>query len=96
METSTLGAILGEAAEVETVDDDDDDDDESDDDEDEDDGRVLAGEPVGDAEVLSDLGTPAARLLKLSAEEGLLPGDVISALCESAGCLDPLETLRGG
>ena len=42
-----------------------------------------------------DLGTPPARLLELCAEEGQLPADVISALCEAAGCLDVLEKLRG-
>jgi putative tRNA adenosine deaminase-associated protein len=51
-------------------------------------------EPVGDAALLSDVGTPADALLALVAEEGLLPGDVIAELCERAGCADVLETLR--
>jgi hypothetical protein len=27
-------------------------------------------------------------------EEGLLPADVVSALCERAGCLDVLDEIR--
>lgn len=56
-------------------------------------GAVLAS-PVGDAALLSDLGTPAPELLRLCAEEGLLPADVMTELCERAGCLDELDALR--
>jgi putative tRNA adenosine deaminase-associated protein len=95
-ETSTLGGIFGEAAAgADDSDDDNDDVEDDEDDEDEDPGRA-AGDPVGDADLLSDLGTPASTLLKLCAEEGQLPADIISALCERAGCLDTLETLREG
>jgi putative tRNA adenosine deaminase-associated protein len=52
-------------------------------------------EPLGDAAVLADLGTPARDLLALCAHEGTLPSDVISEVCERAGCLDELEALRG-
>jgi hypothetical protein len=55
----------------------------------------IAGDPIGDPELLADLGTSAKRLLALCAEEGQLPADIISSLCESAGCLDALEELRG-
>ena len=94
VETSTIGAILGEAA---TVQDDEDDDEEATDGEDDDEEEDVraAGDPIGDAEVLTDLGTPADRLLKLCAEEGQLPADILSAVCESAGCLEALEQLRG-
>ena len=92
-ETSELGAILGEAAVGAAVLDDDDEDDEVEDD-DEEDGPRTEGDPVGDAELLADLGTPAAKLLALCAEEGQLPADILSVLCESAGCLDELESLR--
>lgn len=51
-------------------------------------------EPAGDPDLLADLGLPADALLQLCAEEGLLPGDVLSAVCERAGCLDALEALR--
>ena len=52
-------------------------------------------EPLGDAALLTDLGTPARDLLALCAHEGTLPSDVISEVCERAGCLDELEALRG-
>jgi putative tRNA adenosine deaminase-associated protein len=67
----------------------------ADDDDDDDDGTRPDGDPIGDPTLLSDLGTPAPRLLELCAEEGQLPADVISALCEAAGCLDVLDKLRG-
>jgi putative tRNA adenosine deaminase-associated protein len=94
--SSETAALFAEAA-VEVVADDDDDPDDDDDDEadDDDEGTRADGDPTGDAGLLTDLGTPAARLLELCAEEGQLPSDVISALCESAGCLDVLEKLRG-
>jgi putative tRNA adenosine deaminase-associated protein len=94
METSELGALFGEAAAVAEPADDDADDDDEDDDEDEDDAAQIAGDPVGDADLLADLGTPAARLIALCAEEGQLPADIISVLCESAGCLEALDALR--
>ena len=87
---SDVVAMLWQDAEIELQDD------EADAEEDEDDqGSVrLIVEPVGDAALLVDLGTPADVLVNLCAEEGLLPADVISALCERAGCLDLLEQLR--
>ena len=94
VETSTIGAILGEAAVDEELDADDEEEDE--DDEDEDDTSGAGGEPVGDIDLLSDLGTTSARLLALCAEEGQLPGDILSAVCESAGCLEVFEQLREG
>jgi putative tRNA adenosine deaminase-associated protein len=95
LETSQVGGILGEAAAVE----DDDavdvvDDEDSEDDEEEEEATRAAGDPIGDPELLSDLGVPGNRLLALCAEEGQLPADILSALCESAGCLDTLEALR--
>ena len=95
VETSTIGAILGEAAEIEA--DEDDDVDETDDDDDDDtEHDHSAGDPIGDADLMSDLGSSRDRLLKLCAEEGQLPADILSALCEAAGCLDTLEQLREG
>lgn len=55
----------------------------------------AAGDAVGDTDLLTDLGTSAAELLSLCAEEGLLPGDVLTTISERAGCLEPLEELRG-
>ena len=40
------------------------------------------------------VGTPGEQLLELCAEEGMLPADVIGVVCERAGCLDVLESLR--
>lgn len=54
------------------------------------------GDPVGDADLLADLGTSPVELRVLCAQEGSLPSDVISAVCEKAGCLDELEALREG
>jgi putative tRNA adenosine deaminase-associated protein len=94
--SSDTAALFAEVAVDLTADgedsDDDDDEDESDDD---DDGTLADGDPAGDATLMSDLGTPSSRLLELCAEEGQLPADVISSLCEAAGCLDVLEKLRG-
>jgi len=93
LETSTVGALLAEAAAVTDPDDDEPDDEDAEGDEDE--SVRIEGDPIGDAELLADLGTPAKRLLALCAEEGQLPADIISSLCESAGCLEALEELRG-
>jgi putative tRNA adenosine deaminase-associated protein len=94
VETSTVGALLAEAATV-TEPEDDDEDEEADEDEEEDETIRIDGDPIGDPEVLAELGTPAKRLIALCAEEGQLPADIISSLCDSAGCLDALEELRG-
>lgn len=94
IESSQVGAILGEAATVESDDIIDDDDDEDSDDEEEEEATRAAGDPIGDPELLADLGVTGNRLLALCAEEGQLPADILSALCESAGCLDTIEALR--
>ena len=63
-------------------------------DDDEEEGTRPVAEPVGDASLLTDLGTPAPELLRLCGEGGLLPADVMTELCERAGCADALEGLR--
>ena len=68
----------------------------SDDEDDDDEGTRPVAEPVGEAGLLADLGTPADDLLALCAEEGRLPADVLTEVCERAGCLDVLEELRDG
>lgn len=78
---SEVAAMLWEEAPVETEDD-------------EDEGTRPIAEPVGDTGLLADLGTPAEVLVELCAEEGLLPADVLTSLCERAGCDDVLEQLR--
>jgi putative tRNA adenosine deaminase-associated protein len=62
---------------------------------DEDDVAAPESEPVGDADLLADLGTSRRDLIALVTHERTLPADVISEVCERAGCLDELEMLRG-
>jgi putative tRNA adenosine deaminase-associated protein len=69
---------------------------EHDEEEDDDEGTRPIAEPVGDASILADLGTPPDVLLELCTEEGLLPADVLTTLCERAGCDEVLEQLREG
>jgi putative tRNA adenosine deaminase-associated protein len=61
---------------------------------DEDEGTRPVAEPVGDGDLLADLGTPQEVLLELCAHEGLLPADVLSAVGERAGFLEVLDELR--
>ncbi len=79
-------ALLWEDVEDEDVEEDDD----------EDEGTRPVSEPVGDAGLLADLGTPAEALLDLCAEEGLLPADVLTAVAERGGFLEALDGLRDG
>jgi putative tRNA adenosine deaminase-associated protein len=65
----------------------------SDDDEDE---ETPTLHPVGEPDLLSDLGTPGKELLALCAQEGMLPADVMVELATRAGCVDVLEELREG
>lgn len=51
-------------------------------------------DPVGDADLLSDLGITSHRLLVLCGQEGMLPADVSAEICERLGCADELEELR--
>ncbi|GGN34455.1 putative tRNA adenosine deaminase-associated protein [Actinoplanes campanulatus] len=51
-------------------------------------------DPVGDAELLGDLGVSAQRLLALCGMEGMLPSDVTAEICQRIGCGDEMEELR--
>jgi len=51
-------------------------------------------DPVGDAELLADLGISAHRLLGLCGQEGMLPSDVTAEICQRIGCGDEVEELR--
>ena len=82
---SDVAALLWEDAPLDEVGDDDDDE-----------GTRPVADPVGDAALLADLGTPAGDLLDLCAEEGLLPADVLTGIADRAGFLDVLEGLREG
>jgi putative tRNA adenosine deaminase-associated protein len=64
-------------------------------DDDEDEPAVdPAADPIGDAEVLADLGINSRRLLTLCALEGMLPADITAEICQHLGCGDELEELR--
>ena len=68
------------------------------DDEDEVEGEDSAADPdadpVGDAELLTDLGITSHRLLTLCGQEGMLPSDVTAEICQRLGCGDELDELR--
>jgi putative tRNA adenosine deaminase-associated protein len=51
-------------------------------------------DPVGDADLLADLGVTAHRLLELCSQEGMLPADVTAEVCQAIGCGDEVEELR--
>jgi putative tRNA adenosine deaminase-associated protein len=51
-------------------------------------------DPVGDAELLADLGIAAPKLLGLCGREGMLPSDVTAEICQRIGCGDEVEELR--
>ena len=51
-------------------------------------------EPVGDADLLADLGVPAGRLLALVGREGMLPADVTAEVAQVIGAGDVIEELR--
>ena len=53
-----------------------------------------SADPVGDADLLSDLGVSAHKLLQLCATDGMLPSDITAELCQMIGCGDEVEELR--
>jgi putative tRNA adenosine deaminase-associated protein len=55
---------------------------------------AAEADPVGDADLLADLGLPAHRLLAICAREGMLPADVTAEIAQSIGFGDELEELR--
>jgi len=72
---------------------------EIDDDEEVDDGEgdgasVLIAVPGGDGDLLVDLGVSEDELLALCAEEGMMPGDALSAIAERIGCGEAFDGLR--
>jgi putative tRNA adenosine deaminase-associated protein len=81
-----------EAVERASLDDDDDDDVELD--EEEEPAVRPDAEPRGAIDVLAEFGISAAQLLAMCAEEGMLPADVITAVCERLGCAEEIEVYR--
>jgi putative tRNA adenosine deaminase-associated protein len=67
--------------------------DEDDEEEDEDREKPDDG-PVGDLEILADLGTNADTLQQLCESEGVLPSEALTTLAERAGAAGALETVR--
>lgn len=51
-------------------------------------------DPIGDADLLANLGISAHRLLALCARESMLPADVTLEVCQVIGCGDVIEELR--
>ncbi|MEW2379272.1 tRNA adenosine deaminase-associated protein [Micromonospora sp. NPDC047812] len=51
-------------------------------------------DPVGEADLLADLGISAQKLLNLCTREGMMPGDVTAEVCQVLGCADEVEELR--
>ncbi|SCE72374.1 putative tRNA adenosine deaminase-associated protein [Micromonospora viridifaciens] len=51
-------------------------------------------DPVGDADILADLGISAQKLLSLCGHEGMMPADVTAEICQVLGCVDEVEELR--
>ncbi|MBN1172300.1 MAG: tRNA adenosine deaminase-associated protein [Micromonosporaceae bacterium] len=51
-------------------------------------------DPVGDPDLLSDLGISAHRLLSVCGQEGMLPSDMTAEICQLLGCGDEVEELR--
>ena len=94
VDASSIAAMLYEEAAAESLEEHEGDEDEDDDDSEEDGSLRAEADPAGDNELLADLGTPGKVLLDLCAEEGMLPADVITAVCESLGCAEQLEALR--
>lgn len=86
---SDVGEVL-----VPTGDEEDDDDEVEVDDDEGDGASVLIAIRGGDVDLLADLGVDEDELLGICAEEGMLPGDALSAIAERIGCGDAFDRLR--
>jgi len=51
-------------------------------------------EPIGDADLLADLGLPAPRLIALCAQEGMLPADLTAEVCAAIGAGEAIDHIR--
>lgn len=54
----------------------------------------AVADPTGDPDLLADLGLPAARLLELCGNDGMMPSDITAEVCQAIGCGDEVEELR--
>jgi putative tRNA adenosine deaminase-associated protein len=96
---SELAALVHEEEAVEDVFEEpesslDEDDDDVELDEEEEPATRPDAEPRGATDVLADFGISASQLLAMCAEEGMLPADVITAVCERLGCAEEIEVYR--
>lgn len=69
----------------------------ADDDESEEQERPAAdptANPIGDADLLADLGVSAHQLLELCATDGLMPSEITLEICQTLGCADEVEEIR--
>jgi len=53
-------------------------------------------DPVGDADLLADLGIASHALMELCTQEGMLPADITAAIAARMGCADEIEEIREG
>lgn len=51
-------------------------------------------DPVGEADLLADLGISASQLLHICAREGMLPADITAEVAQELGFEDEVEELR--
>ncbi len=65
-------------------------------DEDDDEGTRPDAEVAGDVDIVASFGVSGDRLVELCATEGMLPADIVTAICEKAGCADVLDEIREG
>ena len=65
-------------------------------DDDEDEGTRPDAEVAGDADIVASFGVSADSLVALCQTEGMLPGDIVTAVCEKAGCVEVLDEIREG
>jgi putative tRNA adenosine deaminase-associated protein len=65
-------------------------------DDEDDEGTRADAEVAGDADIVASFGVPAERLVELCSTEGMLPADIVTAICEKAGCGDVLDDVREG
>ncbi|MGH8877428.1 MAG: tRNA adenosine deaminase-associated protein [Stackebrandtia sp.] len=54
----------------------------------------LDAQPVGEADLLSDLNVPASTLLGLCAKDGMLPSDVTAEVAALIGCGDVVDEIH--
>ncbi|WP_205752510.1 tRNA adenosine deaminase-associated protein [Cryptosporangium phraense] len=62
---------------------------------DDDEESDVMSQPVGDTDLLADVGVSARDLLALCAHEGMLPSDVMLEISRKVGAADALTELRG-